>query len=184
MAADPKFVNAAANNYRLQATSPAIDKGVDIGVPFAAVAPDMGAYESPDTVGPIFVSARREMCQETLVVVVFSEPIDETKAIEATNYGIDGGIIVTAATLVSPNTVALSISPSIAAVPAFLTVSGVKDTSGNQIAANSKIPIAVPFSSVIDLSRSIRILNQIPQFTVSGKPGHLYQVEASTDLGN
>ncbi|HWE02470.1 MAG TPA: right-handed parallel beta-helix repeat-containing protein [Tepidisphaeraceae bacterium] len=45
---DPKFVNAAQNNYQLQATSPAINAG-KIELPytknFAGAAPDSGAYE-------------------------------------------------------------------------------------------------------------------------------------------
>jgi predicted outer membrane repeat protein len=56
IAASPRFVDAAARNYHLQANSPAIDLGVDTGVatdadgnarPYGPAA-DMGAYESQD----------------------------------------------------------------------------------------------------------------------------------------
>jgi hypothetical protein len=45
---DPKFANLAADNYRLRATSPAIDKGWTVsGVTdgFLGSAPDIGRYE-------------------------------------------------------------------------------------------------------------------------------------------
>ena len=51
--ADPLFINAGTNNFRLQKTSPAIDAGVDVSltqdkdgypVPYGTL-PDIGAYE-------------------------------------------------------------------------------------------------------------------------------------------
>lgn len=42
---DPLLVNAAAGDYHLVAGSPAIDKGVDVGLPFSGAAPDLGAVE-------------------------------------------------------------------------------------------------------------------------------------------
>ncbi len=42
---DPLFADATNGDYHLQATSPCIDAGTDIGLPFAGTAPDMGCYE-------------------------------------------------------------------------------------------------------------------------------------------
>jgi len=42
---DPLFVNSTGNDYRLQPTSPCIDQGIDINLPFYGSAPDMGAFE-------------------------------------------------------------------------------------------------------------------------------------------
>jgi hypothetical protein len=42
---DPQFVNALQLNFNLKASSPAKDKGVDVGLPFAGANPDLGAYE-------------------------------------------------------------------------------------------------------------------------------------------
>ncbi|MBI2842241.1 MAG: carboxypeptidase regulatory-like domain-containing protein [Armatimonadetes bacterium] len=45
--ADPLFVDAGNRDYRTQDGSPAIDAGVDVGLPFVGVAPDIGWYENP-----------------------------------------------------------------------------------------------------------------------------------------
>lgn len=42
---DPKFVNPKTYDFSLQDSSPAIDAGVDIGLPFNGTAPDLGAFE-------------------------------------------------------------------------------------------------------------------------------------------
>jgi parallel beta-helix repeat protein len=43
--ADPLFTNPAADDFTLQAMSPAIDAGVDVGLSYCGTAPDCGAYE-------------------------------------------------------------------------------------------------------------------------------------------
>jgi Carbohydrate binding module (family 6)/Right handed beta helix region/Protein of unknown function (DUF1565) len=48
---DPKFVNASAGDFHLQSTSPAIDAGTNVGLPYNGSAPDMGALEFGGTSG-------------------------------------------------------------------------------------------------------------------------------------
>jgi parallel beta-helix repeat protein len=42
---NPLFVNANSGDFHLQAGSPAIDAGLDVGMPYTGTAPDLGAYE-------------------------------------------------------------------------------------------------------------------------------------------
>ncbi|MFA5060712.1 MAG: right-handed parallel beta-helix repeat-containing protein [Candidatus Pacearchaeota archaeon] len=43
--ADPLFTNPENNDFSLQLESPAIDAGIDIGLPYSGNAPDIGSYE-------------------------------------------------------------------------------------------------------------------------------------------
>ncbi|NDJ87132.1 MAG: hypothetical protein GYB66_14735 [Chloroflexi bacterium] len=43
---NPRFVDAASGDFRLQDDSPAIDAGMDIGLPWQGAAPDIGAAET------------------------------------------------------------------------------------------------------------------------------------------
>jgi len=42
---DPLFVNANGNDFHIREGSPAINAGVDVGLPYNGVAPDIGAFE-------------------------------------------------------------------------------------------------------------------------------------------
>ena len=46
---NPLFVNASQGDFHLQANSPCIDAGLDIGLPYNGSAPDMGCYEYDNT---------------------------------------------------------------------------------------------------------------------------------------
>jgi hypothetical protein len=48
---DPLFVSSS--DFNLQSGSPAIDMGIDVGLPFNDFAPDIGAYESDAGTSPI-----------------------------------------------------------------------------------------------------------------------------------
>ncbi len=45
LAANPLFVEPENGDFHLQAGSPAIDAGINVGLPYSGNAPDMGAYE-------------------------------------------------------------------------------------------------------------------------------------------
>lgn len=48
---DPDFVGAAMHDFALLPTSPAINAGIDVGLPYEGLAPDIGAIESADNPG-------------------------------------------------------------------------------------------------------------------------------------
>lgn len=42
---DPRFVDAGSHDYKLRSTSPAINSGANVGLPYKGSAPDIGAFE-------------------------------------------------------------------------------------------------------------------------------------------
>ncbi|MHB9035533.1 MAG: carboxypeptidase regulatory-like domain-containing protein [Armatimonadota bacterium] len=46
---DPLFINPAVSDYRLRAGSPAIDSGLNVGLPYLGSAPDRGTFERDPT---------------------------------------------------------------------------------------------------------------------------------------
>lgn len=46
LSSDPMFVDAAAGDFTIADTSPAVNNGVDVGLAYNGTAPDMGAYET------------------------------------------------------------------------------------------------------------------------------------------
>jgi hypothetical protein len=45
LSVDPQFVNASSQNFHLQSTSPVINMGTNVGLPYNGSAPDVGAFE-------------------------------------------------------------------------------------------------------------------------------------------
>ena len=118
IASSPRFVDQAARNYRLQATSSAIDLGVEAGVATDAdgnarpygPAPDMGAYEyqgagipavSITKVGPPYVSTGSQFRYVLTVINEGTAQIDDLRITEQLPTGAtyvegsasDGGVL-------------------------------------------------------------------------------------------
>ncbi|MBI2842941.1 MAG: alpha-galactosidase [Armatimonadetes bacterium] len=60
---EPRFVNSMAHDYHLQASSPAVNAGTDVGFPYYGSAPDIGAFElapkfTTDRIGSLRAHAR------------------------------------------------------------------------------------------------------------------------------
>ncbi len=52
--ADPLFVDVSSTNFSLQSTSPAIDAGINVGLPYNGKAPDLGYAETNQVLPVIF----------------------------------------------------------------------------------------------------------------------------------
>lgn len=149
--ANPDFIsiNDQSNfDLRLNENSPAIDAGLDIGVPFdfdilGTTRPlgngtDMGAYEIDgaglgDITPPKVMGA--ELLDSVSLKITFSESLDPNTAENAANYQITSGISVFAASL-NDNVVILNTSihePGNYIVSVF----NVQDLAGNTITSSS-----------------------------------------------
>jgi hypothetical protein len=100
-------------------------------------------YFSPTLTPPALVSATRGAQVQTSVTVVFSLPVGPS-ATNAANYTINNGATVSAATLVNPTNVVLTTSALAAGQHYTLTVNGLSDWAGNNVAANSQATIVIP----------------------------------------
>ncbi|RPH92821.1 hypothetical protein EHM69_11950, partial [candidate division KSB1 bacterium] len=105
-----------------------------------------GATNSPcvaDTVRPTLVSA--SAVTNTIVDVVFSEPVDETTAETVTNYSVDQSIgnPITATRQVVTTTVRLTFSSTLTPNTYTLTVNNVEDLAANAILPNSQTTFVI-----------------------------------------
>ena len=49
ISSDPLYVNSSSGNFQLTSSSPCLNTGVNVGLPFNSIAPEMGCYESGGT---------------------------------------------------------------------------------------------------------------------------------------
>jgi hypothetical protein len=57
---EPLFLNAPAKDFRLMSNSPAIDRGIPVGIPYQGLAPDLGAFEKNQNSVSIIAPAGRQ----------------------------------------------------------------------------------------------------------------------------
>jgi hypothetical protein len=81
------------------------------------------------------------------IIAVFDEPVDSLKGATSTNYSIDGGLSITAATTLAPifNTVQLKLNNPLTTNKIYnLTVSNVTDCKNNLIGNSNKAKVGLP----------------------------------------
>jgi len=86
-----------------------------------------------DDVAPALVAAAAPGL-DTNVTVTFSEDVTAATAGDASNYGIDNGVAISAVVVEGPRTVTLVTSPLATGTTYTLTVGGIEDVSGNAMA--------------------------------------------------
>ncbi|MDH3511387.1 MAG: DNRLRE domain-containing protein [Gammaproteobacteria bacterium] len=89
-----------------------------------------------DTFAPMIVSAQTE--GDTLVSVLYSEPMDVVSALTVSNYAIAGVTISQVSLQADQRTVELTTSPMLNGTTYSLTVNNVEDLAGNAIGANTQ----------------------------------------------
>jgi len=103
-----------------------------------------------DSTPPQIVSAFG-LSDSPSVGVSFSEVLDPASAAAPGNYGVNGGLQVTAAALsADQKSVALTLSANVAG-STTLTINGVKDLSGNVIAPNTSVQVTILGLKVADV---------------------------------
>ncbi len=125
---------------------------------------------APDTTPPELISAGT-LSDPTKVTVLFSEAVEETSAENTANYMLDGGIIVTGASLGADfKTVTLTVSSLTEDNTYALTVSNVRDraTTPNTIVSNSQVSFVAALSETSDKSwQNFPMASQNGSFTVT-----------------
>jgi PKD repeat protein len=119
--------------YRLQTGSPAIDAGVDVGVPYNGAAPDLGAYET-GTTSPSTVSANAGPDQTAVpgTVVGFSGSASGGIAPYTYTWAFGDGTTGSGAT----------VSHTYAAASAYTVTLTVKDTAGTTAQDTASVTVS------------------------------------------
>lgn len=105
-----------------------------------------------DNTAPTVASAARGNIDYKKVTVVYSEPVQAGTAINTGHYSINNGGPILAAAEVNSTTFVLTLSSGLSdAVVNTLTINGVKDLAGNDIAAATQVTVAnTPLWDVMD----------------------------------
>lgn len=102
-----------------------VSDGAPLAGPFSM---DFSGYN----IAPTVIMARSEDARS--LEVIFSEPVNEGDASYAGNYSIDNDLIVYSASKVSPSTYLLVTSRQVEGLLYTVTVSNIRDTSGEPMA--------------------------------------------------
>lgn len=142
ISADPLLSDVENMNFELMYNSPAIDIGKMLGSPVnidydgtqrpQGLSFDIGACEFYDNIQPEVL--RAFLHNDTTLIIAFTELVDKMSAENVSNYSIDNGITVTAASLLpSGKKVKLITSKHSTNKTYTVAVNGVTDLFGNLI---------------------------------------------------
>jgi PKD domain/Secretion system C-terminal sorting domain len=155
LAVNPLFVSTT--NFTLQATSPVIDKGINIGLPYSGAAPDMGyaEYASGGNATPTAnAGADQTITLPTSTVNLAGSGTDPDGTIATYAWTKISG--PTAGTITNPAAAATSVTALVAGVYRFeLRVTdnnGATDTDTMQVTVNAAANIAPTANAGLDQS--------------------------------
>ncbi|MBP6025490.1 PKD domain-containing protein [Ferruginibacter sp.] len=155
MTSNPLFIGNG--NYTLQATSPVIDKGINVGLPYSGAAPDMGyaEYASGGNASPTAnAGADQTITLPTSTVNLTGSGTDPDGTI--TTYAWTKISGPTAGTITNPAAAATSVTALVAGIYRFeLRVTdnnGATDTDTMQVTVNAAANIAPTANAGLDQS--------------------------------
>ena len=114
------------------------------------VAPKLGTHCSADIVPPVIQSATA--VNDTTVRVTFNKNVTSATASVVSNYSIDNGVTVSAATVVNSKVVTLTTSTLVAGTTYTVTASGIADEAGNTATSISKEFTVISATEITDLA--------------------------------
>jgi hypothetical protein len=158
---DPLFTNPSGDNFTLQLTSAAIDKGTPVGLPFNGTVPDLGAKETggppppADTTNPtVSITAPANSSTVTGNVLLTATASDDVGVV-GMQFKVDGiavGSEDTAAPFqVSWPTTYLINGPHVITAVARDQAGNTTTSSPVQVTVNNVVPDSTPPSTVTDL---------------------------------
>lgn len=131
-----------------------------------------------DTTPPTLVDGRSNDINDGFsdtVILTFSEPVDTTTALTASNYTDLGGRSVFSPTLTSPTTVEILVSPVYDfGVCNQISVAGVTDLAGNSIVANGTTNVANFYGYSLTINGFMQT-----QMQANDTPPHTFALEGS-----
>lgn len=175
---NPLFVNSGANDFGLQATSPAIDNGGDDGLPFNGSAPDLGAHETfgcgSGEVGLVDATSLMLTCTNNV-----APPLLPASSLTGFTVTADGNpVTVNSAARVGDNIIDLTLGSSITAGQAVL----VSYSTGTGNVTNSAL-IGNTYNQRLNAMTDLEITNNVegapPSFTLTQTHFRCHKIEGT-----
>jgi hypothetical protein len=146
----PGFISTTNFNLQTNPLSGLIDKGINVGLPFNGIAPDIGYAETgssaPDTTPPSVVSTNPANTSTGVATTIspsftLSEALAASTVTSASAYVRQGTITIPATVTYSNNTIVIDPTASLVANTAYSAVltTAITDVAGNSLPGNYTI---------------------------------------------
>ncbi len=157
---DPLLIEPETGNFRLNSLSPAIDAGIDVGLPYSGDAPDIGAYETSPlvalTVSPSFDSLFADSTYQFYIAAIDSSGYPANPGEITWSHTFATGIIDSNG-LFTPQLI------DTGSVVATSSINGIADTTENMLVVPGTLDslYIIPHCDTVSADSTL-------QFTVNG----------------
>jgi hypothetical protein len=176
--ANPLFVSSS--DYHLQTGSPAINTGIDVGLPFSGKAPDLGAFQLQNAstiIIPVFVSAAIENSTPSILEMIYNIALANlTPSASAFSVRVNSVTRTVNTVAISGGKVLLTLSDPVV-YGNVVTVSYTKPTSNPLQSTSTGIAESISNQSVVNnCINGTTTVNQPPVVTISNpSKGNKYE---------